>query len=96
VRGDLTPPRRCSWKLNFPTLGRAVSMTLRTWIVSIDPLCLPFGDFWKRSHLHSFCYNLQVLLARSRDVIELVQAYLWTAMVTAKDHNVVSCHFEVL
>jgi len=26
----LTPPRRCSWKLKWPTLGRAASTTLRT------------------------------------------------------------------
>ena len=35
-RGGLTPPRRCCWKLNFPALGRADSITLRTWRESIE------------------------------------------------------------
>lgn len=54
------------------------------------------GDLWEGSHLHSFCNDLQSLSARSRDIIELGGPYLWTAMVTAKDDNVVSSHFEAL
>ena len=53
------------------------------------------GFLGRWMHLHSFCYNLQRVLAIVDNVIKLSGAYLWAAVVTAKDDNVVSCHSEV-
>jgi hypothetical protein len=85
----LTPPRRCSWKLNFPTLGRALSITLRTYTVSIETFGLVFWGC-KPSQLP----QLPVcVLARFENIIELSGAHLRTTVVTTKDDNIVSYHF---